>query len=795
MVRPFFPLVVALVLGIISSYYFQFTVAFVLMLLVFFVLIFIYSIISHKNIQYILISILFLLGILISTSNNSILTSYIGKNIEFEAIVDEVIDTTTENGRYIIKVDKLNGKFIKSEKVMLSIISNKDLKLGDKINIIGILKEPMANTNPKLYNYKLNLMSQKIFTTITIKNYGLKNITHEPSFRYRVKSSFTNKVENLFNPYLNERNSELITSIILGNSSYINEDNLILYRELGLAHILAVSGLHIGIISGFLIFIFSRLGIKRRINVMISLSIIWCYGFLIGYPPSILRASIMFSLLFYSTVVHEPYDSINTLSIACFILLILNPYYLFNLGFQLSFGAAFSIVYFTPFIKIWFYPYKSKLTNTLAALLAVNIGLFPIQAYYFNKVGLLAILANLILIPIFSISLILGLIMLICSYTLSFINIIIGPFLNMLLNLQYYILKIIPNISLKVFSPDSVHILLYFIIVLILLKIIKIENYEKSIRKSIVAYLIILSLFNTLGIYKDKSIELHFIDVGQGDSILIRTQDGDYLMDTGGSPMENAFDISKNITLPYLEKLGIKGLKAIIISHFHDDHSEGVPLLVENLIVDNIVGSYSPEGYKLPVIVLKQNDEIMLDKNTKLSVIWPGNLNKTNENNNSLVALLSYYEKKILFTGDIEKEVEPLIGDLLMEQVHILKVPHHGSSTSSTEELIKKLMPINAIISVGRNNMYNHPSNEVLARYESINSTIFRTDKHGLIKVKLSEEDYRIKSFIKEEKINLLEFTSNNILIICFYLLYIIISYILIRIKTFITEEMTRIEL
>ena len=795
MVRPFFPLVVALVLGIISSYYFQFTVAFLLMLLVFFVLIFIYNIVSHKNIQYILICILFLLGILISTSNNSSLNSYIGKNVEFEAIVDEVIYTNTENGRYIIKVDKLNGKFIKSEKVMLNIISNKDLKLGDKININGILKEPMANTNPKLYNYKLNLMSEKIYTTITIKNYGLKNITHEPSFRYRVKSNFTNKVENLFNTYLNGKNSELITSIILGNSSYINEDNLALYRELGLAHILAVSGLHIGIISGFLIFIFSRLGIKRRINVIISLSIIWCYGFLIGYPPSILRASIMFSLLFYSTVIHEPYDSINTLSITCFILLILNPYYLFNIGFQLSFAAAFSIVYFTPFIKIWFHPYKSKLTNTLAALLAVNIGLFPIQAYYFNKVGLLAILANLILIPIFSISLILGLTMLISSYTLPFINIIIGPFLNMLLNLQYFILKIIPNISLKVFSPDSIHILLYFIIVLILFKIIKIEKYEKSIKESIVVYLIILSLFNTIGIYRDKSIELHFIDVGQGDSILIRTQDGDYLMDTGGSPMENAFDISKNITLPYLEKLGIKGLKAVIISHFHDDHSEGVPLLVENLRVDNIVGSYTPAGYKLPVIVLKQNDEIMLDKNTKLSVIWPGNLNSTNENNNSLVTLLSYYEKKILFTGDIEKEVEPLIGDLLNEQVHILKVPHHGSSTSSTEDLIKKLMPINAIISVGRNNMYDHPSNEVLFRYESINSTIFRTDKHGLVKVKLSEEDYMIKSFIKEEKINLLEFTSNNILIICLYLLYIIISYILIRMKMFITEEMTRIEL
>lgn len=795
MVRPFFPLVIALILGIISSYYFQFTVAFTIMLLVLFMCIFIYNTIYEKNIQYILIFVLFTIGILISLSNNSGLETYLNKRIECLGTVDQILYTSSSNGKYVIKVYNINKSDIDQEKIMLNVISRKDLKLGDKISFYGVLKEPMPNTNPKLFNYKLSLMSEKIFTTMTINDYQIRSVNSERSLKYKLKDKFTNNVEDLFHTYLNKDNSQLITSIILGESSYIDEDNLFLYRELGLAHILAVSGLHIGIITGFLIFIFSRLGIKRRINICLSLSIIWIYGFLIGYPPSILRASIMFSLLFYSSIIHEPYDSINTLSIACFILLLVNPYYLFNMGFQLSFVAAFSIVYLTPYIKRIFYPYNGKISNTIASLFAVNIGLLPIQAYYFNRIGLLTILANLILVPIFSFSLILGLIMVVCFYTLPFLNIIIGPILNIVLLLQYFILKIIPSVTLKIFSPGPIAIILYFLLVMMIFNIINIKKLEKKIKTSILIYLIFLIIVNSISIYGDKSIELHFIDVGQGDSILIRTKNGNYLMDTGGSPMENGFDISKYITLPYLEKLGINRLKAIFISHFHADHSQGVPLLVENLKVDNIVGSYIPKDYEFPVIVLKQYDEIMLDENTKLTVIWPGNTNSNNENNMSLVALLTYFNKSVLFTGDIEKEIEPLVADMLDKNIDILKVPHHGSSTSSTDYFLNKLNSSIAIFSVGRNNLYNHPSREVVSRYENINSEIYRTDENGLVKIIFKGDNYDIKPYLQVGKINLIEFTRKNILNICFYLLYCSLSYMLIKIYISIKKELEIIEL
>lgn len=794
MEKPFFPIVLALILGIISAYYFKFSVAFTLMLVVFFMCIFIYSILFKKTIRYLLLILIFTVGILITITNHSNLQEYINIKINCIGIVHRIIGANSDNGRYEVKVKNINNINIDVEKIVLNTISKNDLELGDIISFNGILKVPKANTNPKLYNYRLNLLSEKVYNTITIKDYQIKTIGNINSFRYKSKDIFSKRIEDLFQKYLNEENSQLMTSIILGESSYINEDNLILYRELGLAHILAVSGLHIGIISGFLIFMLSRLGIKRRVNIIITLSIIWIYGFLIGFPPSILRANIMFSLLFYSSIIYEPYDSINTLSFACFLLLVINPYYLFHIGFQLSFMAAFSIVFLTPYIKTIFYPYKNNMITTIAALLAVNIGLLPIQAYYFNRIGLLSILANLILLPLFSVSLIIAFIMVTIFYTLPFLNIIIGPILNTILSLQNYIIHIIPSTIIKTYSPHFMEIVLYFLFIGIILKIIDIEKLQNSIKKVIIVYLIFIIINNSFLYTGDKPLEVHFIDVGQGDSILIRTNDGDYLMDTGGSRVDSAFDISRNITLPYLEKLGINRLRAIIITHFHEDHCQGIPILVENLKVDNIIASYIPINNEFPLILVKQGDEIMLDKNTKLKVIWPNQSTSDNENNMSLVSLLSYFKNNILFTGDIEMEVEQSVADKVGSTIEIIKVPHHGSNTSSSCYFLNILKPEIGIISVGQNNLYNHPSKDVLFRYNNINSEIYRTDENGMIKIILGKDNYKITSFTKLDKINLLMVIEENLLLVIYLLFYCLLSFIIIRIYIKDKEELNEID-
>lgn len=792
--RPITVLLTPYILGVLFVYYCEINPLTMIILLLISIITLFYNIINNSLNQKFLIVLFFFLGIFttVTVNNGSALIHQVDKRSNLYGTVEQVIHIDDTRGKYVVKVGQLDNKSITKEKIILNVIGNMDLERGDTICFNGVLKIPPENSNPKLFNYRLALMSDKIYTTMTIKDYSIREINkNNPNIRYTIKSKIISHIEDLFSSKLKEDNSSLITSIILGKSNYLNEENLFLYRDMGLAHILAVSGLHIGIISGFLIFLFSRLGIKRSLNLSLTLGLIWIYGYLIDFPPSILRSSIMFTVLFCSQLIHEPYDSINTLSLAALVLLLINPYYLFNLGFQLSFMATISIILFAPKLNSIFYPNNNRLTNTLSSLIGVQIGLFPIQIYYFNKISLLSIPANIVVVPLLSLSLILGLLMIIFSYVIPFLNVGIGIVLDFILSLQFKILDMLNHIPYniyKIFSPEIISILLFYIIILFLFGFIDIKRLNKDIHKIMLVCLFLIIVFNMVFIINDKSVELHFIDVGQGDAIFIRTRKANYLMDTGGSFFDS-MDIGNSITLPYLEKLGVKRLDGIFITHFDEDHSQGLNALMENLKIDYIISSYYPEDSqltekiktnKIPFMILKKGHRLFLDKEVNLDILWPCDEldNSYKPNNRSLVSLLTIEDTKILLTGDIEKEGEILIAKDFNEKVDIIKIPHHGSNTSSTWEFIEELKPEVGIISVGRNNFYGHPNIEVLERYKELRTQIYRTDSMGLIEIKHKNGDYFIKHFLQNgvrPKFNIPNFIYEHLILLLFYIVYFVV--------------------
>lgn len=814
MYRPFLFLTAPLLIGIILSYSFSLNILSLLSIHVFLLLIYFINIIRDKSNRIATLLLFLFLGTIMGTYqlNNSILKSKIDKNLVFIGVVHDISYQDENQEKYIILVEGLieGEKAINlREKTVLKILGKKELQLGDKIVFEGILREPMENTNPKLYNYKLNLLSNKIYTTISIRESGILEINREDKpLKYILRDSFEEKVNSTFNRYLNEDNANLIKSIVLGEYSYLDEEDITKFRELGLAHILAVSGLHIGIIAGFIVFVLSHFGIKRKITIIITLTTIWFYGFLIGFPPSILRANIMFSLLYLAFLRKEPYDPINSLFFSLFVLLIINPFWIFNLGFQLSFIATFSIIYFTPKLRDFFYLYKGKFFSVLYGLLAVHIGLLPVQAYYFNRISIISILSNLILGPIFGLALVLGAGMVFLSYVFPFLNIFIGKFLNLILSIQFFIVDLLYDIPfgvIKIPSPDIYEFVLYYILVLLIFGSIDLKKLDLPVSRLVMYFLVFIIIFNSISIMTDKSMEIHFIDVGQGDAILLRTKGDDYLIDTGGNIFDS-FDIGKNITLPYLEKNGVKRLKAIFITHFDEDHCEALPLLLDNIKVDNIIISYEDYGNpvyediisrKVPIVILNEKDRVNLATNIYMEVLSPnqGMMNRWSKGNNlSLVLLLRYYDKKILLTGDMEREVEWEIIDKFKERVDIIKVPHHGSNTSSTEEFLDIIRPKIGVISVGRNNFFHHPRKEVLERYEKIGTSLYRTDIHGRVKIILDDDKIYIEPFIKES-LSLLDFLYENIFIITFYIIYYLISYILIKNYSYLKERLEKGEL
>lgn len=776
----------SMILGILSSYYFNFNTNIIFLLFVIICLYSFYNIMREKlnNIQIIIIFLF--LGILLETFySKNILLNYVGSNQEYSGIIEDIVGDSTNKKKYIVLVDKVDNREISKEKTLISILGKDILEIGWRVDFSAKLNLPSRNTNPKLFNYREYLLSKGIHTIGSVKDYNIKSIERTSSPKYTFKKNIKNRVDTLYDKYLNTKNSSIIKSMLLGDSTYLEEGDLKNYRDLGLAHILAISGLHIGIISGFLLFLLSNLAIKRRINISITLMFIWIYGFIVGFPPSILRANTMLSILLYSQMFHEPYDIINSLFFVMFILLVFNPYSILSIGFILSFVATFSIIILTPKIKDVFYPYESKLVDTVSSILGVQIGLYPVLAYYFNSIPILGIFGNLFIIPILSLAIIFGFSMFFIEPVFSSLNLILGPLLNSLLDFQFTLVDILSSFyfkDIKMASPNIFLILLYYLFLLLLFKIIKIDRLDKKLVNSICIYILIFIIISFVTIEIDEKVELHFMDVGQGDSILIRNSHYDYLIDTGGS-LFGDFDIGENITLPYLEKIGVKRLKAVFITHFHEDHYQGLYALLGKLKIDQVISAYRPEGNNIlstidrenvPFLLLKSRDRVNLGKGLNLDVIWSGEKKSKNENNMSLVTILNYKDHRILFTGDMEAEVEGEIIDSLGEDIDIIKVPHHGSNTSSTRRLLEKTRPNIGIISVGRNNMYNHPSQDVLNRYKEINTDIYRTDELGMVKITLRKGNIQRECFLVKE--------MDIELYLLYYCIYFMLSYILTRI-------------
>ncbi|NLL81526.1 MAG: DNA internalization-related competence protein ComEC/Rec2 [Tissierellia bacterium] len=802
--KPFTPMVFSIMGGILLSYYFELDNFLIFSFLALIIIFYTYGILRNKSNYVAIILMFFFLGILITNINKeNTLEIYRNKRHEFTGIVHDIISSNDEYSKYAVIIESVDKKD-KKEKILLTIIGDKDVSLGDRISFYGELKQPNRNTNPMLFNYRLSLLSDRIHNTMSVKDYSVNIIAENDNGFYNLKDKFNKDVKDLFDSYLNDENSKLISSIVLGDSSYLEEEDIEKYRDLGLAHILAVSGLHIGIISGFIIFVMSRLAINRKANIIISLGVLWFYCYLIGFPPSTIRASLMFTIIFYSQLVHEPYDSINTIMFSILISLFINPFYLFHIGFQLSYLATLSIVIITPRIREIFYPFKGKIVGTISAILAVNIGLLPIQSYYFNTISVIGLIANLITVPLLSLSLILAILMIFFNYTFSIINSLLGHFLNSLLDFQWIIVDFLADVSFNTFkigSPNLLLVLVYYLAIAIIFRIIDLKNI-KALNKIILYYLVGLVLLNSIYLNKDNGIEIDFIDVGQGDSILIKSQGYNYLMDTGGSIFSNN-DVGKYITLPYLEKHGIFDLEAVIITHFDEDHSQGLNALLGEINISTIYASSLPIGnelinnikeYDIPIKVLAKGDTIYLDNNTKLNIIWPDRdrkSNQYNQNNLSLVSLLSYKNHEVLFTGDIEKEVEYIINNSIISDVEILKVSHHGSNTSSTEVFLANTMPKYSIISVGRDNFYGHPNNEVLSRLNDIDSITYRTDEMGMIRLLLDDDSLKITPYLKgkNEARKLTGFVWENYYMILLYITYYLVSYLLIKIFLIIRKE------
>lgn len=735
--------------------------------------------------------ILFLVSVIISNIQITLLEKSfdekyknVNENLEIVGtIISNPMDKQYKN-QYILKVEKINeNKSYKNTNLQLNVKKEeKLLSYGDKIIIKGNFEEANTARNEGGFDYKQYLKSKNVYGIISVDKKDIKlikknNVGVIDLLANKVSNSMKIKIEQ----NLSNETSNLLSGILIGNKNNLQKEIQEDFRNSSLSHVLAISGMHVSYIMLGITFVINKMKFNKRVSKIITIFILLFFIILTGKTASVTRACFMSSYIILASLFHKKAHVLASISISLLIILIINPYLILDIGLQLSYGGTIGIVLIYPILKKLkkkkedknskfkkiIHKVKEKILDIILITISANLVIFPIVLFHYNTISFTFIISNLLISPIIGIIIILGFISVFASYIISPISkvmfLILQTFLNLLIKIAHFCAEL-PFSKVYFPTPKIYVIIIYYVFLIFIIlarnKIIVIKKINKKIIIIFVIIIIILNLIlNLILNFIPKTFTISFIDVGQGDSMLISTPKGKkILIDGGGSRDEELFNIGKQTLIPYLLNKGITKLDYILISHFDSDHVGGILSVLEELKVEKVIicEQEENENYrrfkeivknkKIKVYVVKKGDNVKIEENILLNILWPKDekIKENAINNNSIVAKLNYKSFSILLTGDIEKIAE---NEILKEyensnilNANILKVAHHGSKSSSINEFLEKVKPQIALIGVGEKNTFGHPNEGVLKRLENINTKIYRTDKKGEITIKINRK-------------------------------------------------------
>lgn len=753
--------------------------------------------------SYILISLGIILGLSIFTKNRTRLYLLLSASVFFLTAIytnyrGQSVFKKYKNEReeYIIRVQNLKeydgySTFFGTVKNIDGNIFNERLKCYysgkevlanfDAIKISSKLEDIRINANPNLFNEKMYYLTKNIKYKAKFKDF--EKISWKMSLAEKLNLAFEKKFDALTKNKMNTSNSNFLKAIFMSNTNYLDEDELGTYRSVGLGHLLAVSGLHVSLISFAIIFILVGLGVSKRKASSICIIFLIIYGAVINYPVSFLRAMILFIALDLAFAYDINIERVEIISIALIITLLINPYYVFSVSLHLSYGAAYAIeILFRRLKKLG--DKKNKLQEGVLFVLAINLVLAPIQLYTFHEFNFISILTNLILLPIYSS-------IITVSFVILVISILISPFsilftiVNYLLSGLYKILLFISRVDIlkvSLYNQDAL-ILAYFAL---LIAFYFANNFSYMKTKLVKFMLMMMAIITFTGSFIYMKNQKHYdtlnmISIGQEEAMLLDINNKKIMVDVAGDIMGISFSYDRTLR-EVLKNAGVSTIDIIFISHFDSDHYGNLIYLLDDFKVKNICfyKELAPEFIKKEIISRGINyinpnniNGIDLGNDNYIKIVHRDK--DFDSNNSSLLFVLKANGTKTLFTGDIEREAEDYYIDKL-SKIDILKVPHHGSKTSSSINFLKKTMPKDAISSQGLNNSYGHPHEETLENFKSIGANFYRTDRQGMISVIFKDDGYEIETFYKEYY-NYLDYMKKYIFLLT--LISIIFSYII----------------
>ncbi|WP_342421350.1 ComEC/Rec2 family competence protein [Paenibacillus sp. FSL E2-0178] len=730
---------------------------------------------------------------------------------------------------------------------------------GDRVVIEGELAQPQIARNFGGFDYRAYLLTKKIHWLL--KGSGTASVKIAPPASWqlsgilrwndRMRATLGAEMERLFE----EPHAGYMKGLVIGIQEDLDPETFKQFSQLGLTHILAISGMHVAVYVGVILFLLRRCRFTRETALTVTLLLVPAYVLLSGAGPSVVRAGIMSMIALLAARFAILKDGMNILAAAALMMLVWNPYLLLSVSFQLSFLVTAGLMVYTPLAAPLFRCLPNWLGSALSVTIIAQLVSFPLTIYYFNQFSLLSFAANLLLVPFITFLVL----------PLGTLALLLGRFWNTTALLTVQLAELLNNATFAAVewvngftagvliwaSPSLLWICLYYYLLYGVLYALKrrteitlapqyMEDETRPLAElelpgnsrgkagntssnkavpaaaansrraalalqafphsdvtrwsSLAAMLCAASL--ALLLYRGYNAEdlngtgaISYLDVGQGDSILITTPGGAHILVDGGGTVSfgkkeawrirrSPFEVGAKTLLPLLKQRGIHRLDAVILTHGDQDHAGGLQAVLEGMPVSALLfnGTLADtEPYtKLMTTALaagvrlypvQQGMVLTPDEAAQLHFLWPEPpadgqtlLNEVeDQNHESVVFRLEMNGRSFLFTGDMDQAAEEAIlqsaqqaGIQAGKPIDILKVAHHGSKTATSADWLTFWHPAAAVISAGVNNLYGHPNGDVLARLEDANTEVYRTDQHGEVQLRVGK-----KAIIMRHKLNM----------------------------------------
>ncbi len=711
-----------------------------------------------------------------------------GQNVTFTGTVIDVEEKTNAT-YYIIKTDYIEADCEKADKktynrpVKLRITLSDfrknlsepvSLMKGDRLKANGEGARFSCATNPGGYDEASYQYGRGIY--LACDRVEVETLIR-PSFCISaILTKVRNRLKKIFYVCLSEKDGSLATAMVLGDKGGLDSDVKKMYQSNGIAHLIAISGLHIAMIGGSLYKLLRRLLGGYVIPVGCGIGFIVCYGVMTGLSGATLRAVIMLALSLMAQLLGRRYDILTAVSFSLLLMLLYNPFQIVQAGFLLSFGAILGIAVIHPVWKHIF-PTLPKWSDGFFVSLSVQLSLTPVMLYFFYEIPVYSIILNIIVVPVMSILLF----FLLLSGFVGLFSLKYGIYAACPARLIFRFYELIchinerlPGTTMCMGRPSALWMGAYYgILILFLIVVYHMDALKMGCRMAriylVMVMLSITSLFVVPFVMKDELMICMF-DVGQGDGLYVRTPKHTNILIDGGSSSKQK--VGTYVLENGLKYYGCSMLEYVIITHSDQDHYSGVKELLENdsIKIKNMILPYienPDDAYhaleslakqrNIKLIYMEREDFLVTDGVT-FYCLNPENRSYEDKNTGSLVFLLSYMDFDMLFTGDMDETVEK---ELLKQKkqwftsrtegsLDVLKVAHHGSKTASTKEFLRMLHPKVALISAGENNRYGHPNQETLTNLEEVKCEIYNTMECGEVKIKVNQKGLVVHRYNKK---------------------------------------------